>query len=149
MQMRSIHILTGVAFLALASCDTTRFNSELGSEVDEGNFGNPTMTNAMLMTGKLDASQALATRFADQLPMIVLPEWASFLGGQIGDGHAAWRYTLMSGLIPAIPLIVIRPFLPESPAWAQKRAAGTLDVGAMRGRIRVWPSNGVSPTSDS
>ncbi len=40
--------------------------------------------------------------------------------------HEAWRYTLMSGLIPAIPLIVIRPFLPESPVWAQKRAAGTL-----------------------
>ena len=32
----------------------------------------------------------------------------------------------MSGLIPAIPLILIRPFLPESPVWAQKRAAGTL-----------------------
>ena len=32
----------------------------------------------------------------------------------------------MSGLIPAMPLIVIRPFLPESPVWAQKRAAGTL-----------------------
>jgi hypothetical protein len=25
-----------------------------------------------------------------------------------------------------LPLILIRPFLPESPAWAQKRAAGTL-----------------------
>jgi MFS family permease len=40
--------------------------------------------------------------------------------------HTAWRYTLMSGVIPAVPLIVIRPFLPESPAWAAKRAAGTL-----------------------
>jgi MFS family permease len=40
--------------------------------------------------------------------------------------HEAWRYTLMSGLIPAIPLILIRPFLPESPAWQQKKAAGTL-----------------------
>src|SRR5947208_16971658 len=40
--------------------------------------------------------------------------------------HDTWRYTLMSGLIPAVPLIFIRPFLPESPAWAQKRAAGTL-----------------------
>jgi len=40
--------------------------------------------------------------------------------------HEAWRYTLMSGLIPAIPLILIRPFLPESPAWEQKRIAGTL-----------------------
>jgi hypothetical protein len=32
----------------------------------------------------------------------------------------------MSGVLPAIPLILIRPFLPESPAWAQKKAAGTL-----------------------
>lgn len=40
--------------------------------------------------------------------------------------NEAWRYTLISGLIPAIPLIMIRPFLPESPAWAAKRAAGTL-----------------------
>ena len=40
--------------------------------------------------------------------------------------HEAWRYTLISGVIPAIPLIIIRPFLPESPAWAEKKAAGTL-----------------------
>jgi len=38
----------------------------------------------------------------------------------------AWRYTLISGLIPAIPLILIRPFLPESPAWMVKKRAGTL-----------------------
>ena len=35
----------------------------------------------------------------------------------IHGGHEAWRYTLLSGMIPAIPLIIIRPFLPESPAW--------------------------------
>jgi MFS family permease len=44
----------------------------------------------------------------------------------VRGGHEAWRYTLMSGVIPAIPLIVIRPFLPESPAWAAKKRAGTL-----------------------
>jgi hypothetical protein len=32
----------------------------------------------------------------------------------------------MSGIVPAIPLIVIRPFLPESPIWAEKKRAGTL-----------------------
>ncbi len=32
----------------------------------------------------------------------------------------------MSGVIPAIPLMIIRPFLPESPAWQQKKRAGTL-----------------------
>jgi MFS family permease len=55
----------------------------------------------------------LCVRYAGSLPAIY------------GD-HDAWRYTLMSGLLPALPLIIIRPFLPESPAWQQKRAAGTL-----------------------
>jgi MFS family permease len=40
--------------------------------------------------------------------------------------HEAWRYTVISGVIPAIPLIIIRPFLPESPVWREKKAAGTL-----------------------
>jgi predicted MFS family arabinose efflux permease len=40
--------------------------------------------------------------------------------------HSAWRYTLISGVIPALPLIVIRPFLPESPKWHEKKLAGTL-----------------------
>src|SRR3954470_5584109 len=40
--------------------------------------------------------------------------------------HEAWRYTLMSGIVPALPLIVIRPFLPESPLWQEKKRAGTL-----------------------
>ena len=44
----------------------------------------------------------------------------------IYGSHAPWRYTLISGVIPALPLILIRPFLPESPAWQQKKAAGTL-----------------------
>jgi hypothetical protein len=44
----------------------------------------------------------------------------------VQGGHEAWRYTLMSGIIPAIPLIVIRPFLPESPIWQEKKRTGTL-----------------------
>jgi MFS family permease len=39
----------------------------------------------------------------------------------IRGGHEAWRYTLLSGLIPAIPLLVVRPFLPESPVWREKK----------------------------
>ncbi len=57
---------------------------------------------------------------------IHLPESLNFFGGAIKDSHAAWRFTLMSGVIPAIPLMLIRPFLPESPVWAQRKAAGTL-----------------------
>jgi hypothetical protein len=39
----------------------------------------------------------------------------------IAGGHEAWRYTLISGVIPALPLLIIRPFLPESPAWQHKK----------------------------
>jgi MFS family permease len=41
-------------------------------------------------------------------------------------GHDAWRYEVISGVIPAIPLMIIRPFLPESPEWQRKKSAGTL-----------------------
>src|SRR5262249_7424337 len=54
-----------------------------------------------------------------------LPSFLGFLG-EVKDGTAAWRYTLLSGVIPAIPLIIIRPCLPESPKWKEKRDAGTL-----------------------
>lgn len=67
-----------------------------------------------------------AIAHAVDLPALSLPDWLNFFGGEIKDNQAPWRYTLISGLIPAIPLILIRPFLPESPVWAEKKAAGTL-----------------------
>ncbi len=45
----------------------------------------------------------------------------------VHGGHEPWRYTVMLGVLPAIPLIIIRPFLPESPIWAAKHKAGTLE----------------------
>src|SRR5262245_51660317 len=45
---------------------------------------------------------------------------------EIQGGHEPWRYMLISGVFPAIPLIVIRPFLPESTMWRAKKQAGTL-----------------------
>ncbi len=56
---------------------------------------------------------------------IMAVEWAKSLP-EIAGGHEAWRYTLISGVIPALPLIMIRPFLPESPEWQKKKEAGTL-----------------------
>ena len=70
-----------------------------------------------LMVG---AANSLCIAYAASFPAI-----AAF-GLGIADPNAAWRYTLMTGVIPAIPLLVIRPFLPESPIWREKRAAGTL-----------------------
>jgi hypothetical protein len=59
------------------------------------------------------AAYYLVVTYADSLPLVC-------------GTHDPWRYTLMSGIVPAIPLIIIRPFLPESPAWREKKAAGTL-----------------------
>jgi MFS family permease len=56
----------------------------------------------------------VAVTYGDQLPAI-------------RGGHEAWRYTLLFGVLPTVPLIVIRPFLPESPVWREKKALGTLE----------------------
>ncbi len=50
----------------------------------------------------------------------------------IHGAHAAWRYTLIGGVFPALPLMIIRPFLPESPEWSMKKAAGTLKRPSVR-----------------
>jgi MFS family permease len=72
-------------------------------------------------------ANGVAIQYGSVFPAIQIPSVLSFLG-TVGPGHEheAWRYTLMSGLIPALPLLIVRPFLPESPVWAAKRAAGTL-----------------------
>jgi MFS family permease len=44
----------------------------------------------------------------------------------IHGGHEAWRYTILWGIFPAIPLLIVRPFLPESPIWQKKKEEGTL-----------------------
>ena len=67
-------------------------------------------------------ANGLCVAYAAAFPPIAL----FGLGDGIADPHAPWRYTLMSGVLPALPLLVIRPFLPESPAWQQHHAAGTL-----------------------
>jgi MFS family permease len=85
-------------------------------------FPNPKQREAVLGTtqafsslGGIMAAGAyyLSVTYANSLPAVM-------------GGHEPWRYTVMSGVIPALPLLIIRPFLPESPIWAQKRASGTL-----------------------
>lgn len=55
---------------------------------------------------------------AAELPALPLPE--PF------NGHADWRYTLLTGLLPAIPIALMLPFVPESRIWLERRKAGTL-----------------------
>src|SRR5438552_7588363 len=56
--------------------------------------------------------------YTRQLPALPLPE--------IFNHHAPWRYLLISGLLPAIPIALLLPFVPESKVWREKRAAGVL-----------------------
>jgi MFS family permease len=45
----------------------------------------------------------------------------------VGDpSNQAWRFTLMTGLIPAIPIAVLLPFVPESTVWLERKRSGTL-----------------------
>ena len=42
------------------------------------------------------------------------------------NAHAAWRYTLLTGLVPGALILVLMPFVPESAVWADRKRAGTL-----------------------
>jgi MFS family permease len=45
----------------------------------------------------------------------------------VGDtANPAWRWTLMTGLIPALPIALLLPFVPESAVWLERKRAATL-----------------------
>jgi MFS family permease len=99
----SVEFVAAVAWLAELFPDPKQRESVLG------------YTQVFSSIGGLMISGAyyLAVTYAGSLPAIY-------------GAHEAWRYTLISGVIPAIPLMIIRPFLPESPVWQEKKLAGTL-----------------------
>ena len=113
-----VEFVAAVAWLAELFPEPHRRESVLGYTQAFSSLG------GLLVAG----ANLLAVKYAAELPAIAMP---GFLTGWLGTidpahQHEGWRYTLMSGLIPALPLILIRPFLPESPVWASKKAAGTL-----------------------
>jgi MFS family permease len=98
-----VEFVAAVAWLSELFPHPKQRESVIGWTQAFGSFG------GIMVTGMY----YLVVTYGDQLPLV-------------RGGHEAWRYTLMSGIIPAIPLIVIRPFLPESPVWREKKRAGTL-----------------------
>ena len=54
-----------------------------------------------------------------------LPAWG-LPHGLSGNAPSTWRYLLLTGLLPAIPIALLLPFVPESRIWKERRAAGTL-----------------------
>lgn len=55
-----------------------------------------------------------------EMPHIGLP------AGLGSNDPSTWRYLLMTGILPAIPIALLLPFVPESKVWKDKKAAGTL-----------------------
>jgi Na+/melibiose symporter-like transporter len=98
-----VEFVAAVAWLAELFPDAKQRESVLGYTQAFSSIG------GLLVTG----AYYLAVSYGPSLPAIY-------------DAHEAWRYTLISGVIPALPLMLIRPFLPESPLWKQKKAAGAL-----------------------
>ena len=98
-----VEFVAAVAWIAELFPDPKQRESALGYTQAFSSIG------GLLVTG----AYYLAVTYADNFPAI-------------NGAHSPWRYTLISGVIPALPLIFIRPFLPESPAWIQKKASGTL-----------------------
>jgi len=125
-----VEFVAAVAWLAELFPVKAQREKVLGFTQAFSSFGGIMVAIAAGLATAWSAGQAAPLLFgitvpAVQLPAIRLPEFLSFLG-EIKNPYADWRYTLMSGLIPAIPLILIRPFLPESPMWQQKRKEGSL-----------------------
>ena len=92
-----VEFVAAVAWLAELFPDHTQREKVLGYTQAFSSLGGLLVASANVMAAQLAAS----------LPAI-------------HGGHEAWRYTLISGIIPALPLIVIRPLLPESPEWERK-----------------------------
>lgn len=99
-----VEFVAAVAWLAELFPDPKRRETVLGYTQAFSSIG------GLLVTG----ANWLAVNYgAEYLPAIY-------------GSHEGWRYTLISGVIPALPLILIRPFLPESPEWQRKKQSGTL-----------------------
>ena len=110
-----VEFVAAVAWLAELFPDPVQRERVLGYTQACSNFGGLLVASA----------SALCVAYAESFPAL-----RGF--GLNAESHAAWRYTLMTGVIPALPLILIRPFLPESPVWREKRAAGTLKRPSIR-----------------
>lgn len=56
-----------VAALAIAGCS----NQPISSNIDQGSFGNATMTNYLVQTGQINPVQMLGERFAREVPTTI------------------------------------------------------------------------------
>jgi outer membrane protein OmpA-like peptidoglycan-associated protein len=106
MQKHLSFVMIGALSLTMSACSTTNFNSELGAELDEGNFGNSTMNNMLLQTGELSYTQALGERFASEAPSTVTFAFNS----SILDANAMAALDLQANWIRQFPEVRFRVY---------------------------------------
>jgi MFS family permease len=111
-----VEFVAAIAWLAELFPQAEQRERVLGYTQAFSSFGGMTVAGVYL----------LLNHYASHLPALQMPEFLAGTLGTVANGHATWRYTLLSGVIPAIPLLLIRPFMPESPVWARRKAEGTL-----------------------
>ena len=93
------NLVLGASLFVFAACEDAAFNSEIGANLDEGGFGNPTMNNALVMSGQRDYSISLANRFAAEVPSTIN---FAFNSSQI-DGEAAAALSRQANWIKQFP----------------------------------------------
>jgi MFS family permease len=60
-----------------------------------------------------------------RLPELLVLLERAFPSGHV-PGNVAWRFTLLTGLIPGAAILLLMPFVPESGVWKRKKREGTL-----------------------
>ena len=99
----SVETIAALAWIAETFDDRRRREAALGyTQVFAGLSG-------FLVTGVY----YLAVTYADLLP-------------EVRGGHEAWRYALIFGAVPVVPVVVARFLLPESAEWQRRKQAATL-----------------------
>lgn len=103
-----VEFVAAITWLAELFPDKRRKEIVLGSTQAFASVG------GLLVTGV----NVWVVAHANTLPALPLPE--------IFNAHGAWRYLLFTGLVPAILIAFLLPFVPESQVWRERRQAGTL-----------------------
>ena len=121
------HLLASAALIVLAACNGAGFTSqEAGHKVDMGGFGNATMNNTLVMSGAIDATQALGNRFGNlqSAPYVLLR--ADDRTGQVSGGE--WL-DINGQQWSQIEEVFIFAFIYEGvPNWAQTDGVVTIHV---------------------
>jgi MFS family permease len=103
-----VEFVAGIAWLAETFSDPKRREGAVGFAQAVAGFGGLAVTGVWL----------LIVKYADALP-------------SVAGGHEEWRYLCLSGLLPALPLIMVRPFMNESPMWVKGQMKPRPPVAAL------------------